>query len=608
MDFPASGSHSTSPKRTAVLAVHGIGSQRALETVRGVAAAILKKDTRIWVHPEKSGVDVDLSVLTANGVDTTEGPRDVDFHELYWAHLMSETRAVAVLLWLFELVRKGPLLRKGMNAIWWGIAAFLATAVASVTLMLLHGIQRFSEVLDEVSALLLAPLFVICTAITYAALAATIQRAWRIAALALLSSALLIAFLHFGLNYGSFNHYTDMFFPPLIAALIILVAMGRRGLLVWSVVYVIINISLMVVQNARYQVNWDRSDIIADILKNHWIPFFTPTWQPFEVIWHQGWIAWSMTEHWSTTIACWTVVLYFGLNAVFLQSYLGDAARYFRNSPGNVAVRREIRKQAVSTLASLHESGQYDRIIVVAHSLGSVIAYDMLRTYFSRICNDLPNPGNFADTIEQLDGVPFDESLTPDALQANRDRFRDLSRSLVDSIARYPSVLDDGKRKRRVAKWLVTDFVTLGSPLTHAKYLMCNGDTRDELDADFTRRVNEREFPTCPPQGKNRLVFQRDADTAEFHHGAVFAFTRWTNIFFPLKQLFWGDAVGGPLGDLFGRFIEDVRVKDGSDMLLSHTHYWDVSQSDGWQAPCIRDLEGAVNLTDKIEATEDLAS
>ncbi|SIO13232.1 hypothetical protein SAMN05443247_02239 [Bradyrhizobium erythrophlei] len=137
---------------------------------------------------------------------------------------------------------------------------------------------------------------------------------------------------------------------------------------------------------------------------------------------------------------------------------------------------------------------------------------------------------------------------------------------------------------------------------------MCNGDTRDELDADFARRVNEREFPTCPPQGKNRLVFQRDANTAEFHHGAVFAFTRWTNIFFPLKRLFWGDAVGGPLGDLFGRFIEDVRVKDGSDMLLSHTHYWDVSQSDGWQAPCIRDLEGAVNLTDKIEVTEDIAS
>jgi hypothetical protein len=34
------------------------------------------------------------------------------------------------------------------------------------------------------------------------------------------------------------------------------------------------------------------------------------------------------------------VALYLALYAVFLQPYLGDAARYFRNSPGNVAVRR----------------------------------------------------------------------------------------------------------------------------------------------------------------------------------------------------------------------------------------------------------------------------
>src|SRR5262249_50744468 len=142
-------SHSTSSKRTAVLVVHGIGGQRALETVRGVAAAVLPEGTKLWVHPEKSAVDVDLSVLTANGINAAEGTRNVDFHELYWAHLMSETRAIAVLLWLFELVRKGPLLRKGMNAVWWGSAAFLATAVASVTLILLHALQRFSQIVDE---------------------------------------------------------------------------------------------------------------------------------------------------------------------------------------------------------------------------------------------------------------------------------------------------------------------------------------------------------------------------------------------------------------------------------------------------------------------------
>jgi hypothetical protein len=44
-----------------------------------VAAAVLKQGTKIWLHPEKSGVDVDLSVLTATGIETAEGRRDVDF-------------------------------------------------------------------------------------------------------------------------------------------------------------------------------------------------------------------------------------------------------------------------------------------------------------------------------------------------------------------------------------------------------------------------------------------------------------------------------------------------------------------------------------------------
>ena len=77
--------------------------------------------------------------------------------------------------------------------------------------------------------------------------------------------------------------------------------------------------------------------------------------------------------------------------ALFLQPFLGDAARYFRASPGNVLVRREIRKQAVDTLDTLHNWGTYDRIIVVAHSLGTVVAYDMLRAYFSRVNNSLPD-------------------------------------------------------------------------------------------------------------------------------------------------------------------------------------------------------------------------
>ena len=114
-------------KRTAVLVVHGIGSQRALETVRGVIQGGLAK-------PQKSRrqgqADLEPSSTGRRGYRpdghddqrrcrNSKDKRVVDFHELYWAHLMSETKAVAVLLWLYELCRKGPIMKDGMNGLWW---------------------------------------------------------------------------------------------------------------------------------------------------------------------------------------------------------------------------------------------------------------------------------------------------------------------------------------------------------------------------------------------------------------------------------------------------------------------------------------------------------
>ena len=58
-------------------------------------------------------------------------------------------------------------------------------------------------------------------------------------------------------------------------------------------------------------------------------------------------------------------------------SYLGDAARYLSANPQNVAVRDSIRTEGVELLRALHKRG-YDRIVVVGHSLGSVIAYDII--------------------------------------------------------------------------------------------------------------------------------------------------------------------------------------------------------------------------------------
>src|SRR3979411_2479618 len=146
------GDHSQPRKRTAVLVVHGIGSQRALETVRGVIRGVWSDSDkpsdggkRIWTHPETSGPDIDLAVMTTNEVPLSHDKRSVDFHELYWAHLMSETKAVAVLLWLYELGRKGPIMKLGMNGLWWAVAIFLCLMNLSIALLALQGVSLFSQ-------------------------------------------------------------------------------------------------------------------------------------------------------------------------------------------------------------------------------------------------------------------------------------------------------------------------------------------------------------------------------------------------------------------------------------------------------------------------------
>ena len=65
---------SASAKRTAVLVIHGMGSQRPFNTVRGIVDAIwLKGDRsgqgprRTCNHPELSlEFDIDLQVITTN--------------------------------------------------------------------------------------------------------------------------------------------------------------------------------------------------------------------------------------------------------------------------------------------------------------------------------------------------------------------------------------------------------------------------------------------------------------------------------------------------------------------------------------------------------------
>jgi hypothetical protein len=131
--------------------------------------------------------------------------------------------------------------------------------------------------------------------------------------------------------------------------------------------------------------------------------------------------------------------------------------------------------------------------------------------------------------------------------------------------------------KKTGTPWLISDFLTLGSPLSHAQLLMADG--KDGLN----KFREERTFPTCPPtleHSKRGETFTfdkglRDENNALFvvpHHAALFAVTRWTNVWFK------NDFVGGPMQSAFGKAIKDIPLVSKVHPkfpFLSHTFYWD---------------------------------
>src|SRR5690242_7095073 len=360
--------------RTAVLCVHGIGSQRPLETVRGIINAVWfdnddhdQDKKKLWSHPEPSGVDLDLTVMTTSPISGKYGGRVADFHELYWAHQMRETKAVAVLLWLFELGRQGPRMNPGMNPLWYGTAIFLALLHFSAAMIVVQAIAWFARVASNPEWMVYAPALMLFVAFAGTALAALLALKSRLPLFAAaFAAAIVVVYLvaktgpiawGWPVTAGTPAHLTNIFLPLVIATIAIALVMGKGGLLGMLMAYIL---------------SWAFFGIFIRL---------DPNSAAVTTLWDEGRVPWSLLSPASMVAACTVIAAYLIINAWFLEPYLGDAARYFRNSPANVAVRRAIRKNAVDTLANLHASGYYDRIVVVAHSLGSVVAYDMLRAY-----------------------------------------------------------------------------------------------------------------------------------------------------------------------------------------------------------------------------------
>ena len=272
--------------------------------------------------------------------------------------------------------------------------------------------------------------------------------------------------------------------------------------------------------------------------------------------------------------------------STFLTAHLGDAATYLDPAPGNVAVRQSIREHGVTLLRRLHAEGGYDRIAIVGHSLGSVIGYDIIRLYWSEVHR---LHGEFV-TIEQPSLADYLKLHAEGPTDV--DTYREAQRKLWREYRRHGM------------PWLVTDLITIGSPLTHAGTLLARSP------ADLDMLMTDLELPICPPHGDTNDLTLRDTFLADGNirtiqmltQAAPFAVTRWTNIYAPAKGIIFGDPIGGPLARVFGTGIKDVPVALSpwwrARTPLAHSSYWrSVSdQETGKPSRAIIALREAVDL------------
>lgn len=285
--------------------------------------------------------------------------------------------------------------------------------------------------------------------------------------------------------------------------------------------------------------------------------------------WKDAWDQVGQLRNQTLVVFIATVVV--GVINGFLVLSLGDAARYLRAQPDNLSVRKSIRDEGLALMRTLHATGRYHRVVVVGHSLGSVIGYDVLRLYWTEVhdCHgNLESPANTAmDAYEALAST-----LGPNSdAQAHQDAQHALALEL----------------RANGVPWLVTDFITLGSALAHGQLFLATDE------ADLRRRQRDRELPTCPPiadpdvdpSNPDRYSFTRryvaGSHTPQIlilHHAAPFAPTRWTNLYFPTKAVVFGDPVGGKVAPAFGQGVRDVAVWHPKwrrrHLPWAHSSYW----------------------------------
>ena len=269
------------------------------------------------------------------------------------------------------------------------------------------------------------------------------------------------------------------------------------------------------------------------------------------------------------------VVIYFAGNV--LLPLFGDAASYLSAQTETVRSRQAIRERGLRLLLALHNDPEYDRIIVVAHSLGTVLAYDLLQLLWHSVGPTKDNPPSPA-AVGALEAVrDYVNRADPKWTVDEVAHYQELQWQAFNQLRLQPAVEKTDDVPGLPAGWKISDFVSLGTPLASAQFLITAGK------ADFALMKTERVLPTAPPGPRDELqgfLYEEDGKWVT-HHAAVFSTVRWTNIFddFDPRWFIKGDVIGGPIAreeEGFGQAIKDVKVRitQGGRRTFSHNLYW----------------------------------
>jgi hypothetical protein len=295
----------------------------------------------------------------------------------------------------------------------------------------------------------------------------------------------------------------------------------------------------------------------------------------------------------------------------FIVPYFGRVVRYTRAKPDNIAARKNIRERGLGLLAELHDK-EYERIIVVGHSLGSILAYDLISYFWAnRPAARVVVQGSAEFTaLKEIEAALVDPTWPAESAVT---AYREAQTKFAHLLRCRPTPANKDAADRR---WLITDLVTLGSPLSHAEFLMASSK------ADLKKRRDDREYPTSPPlreeldpatiikakqagfaldaNDPKLLAFPFGANMWQLHHAAPFAAVRWTNIYDPAFLVAFGDLISGPVAPVFGHGIIDKnlrKIRRCQSWRFTHTRYWTVPSSIKRRVPeRIKQLREALDL------------